>query len=79
MSESCSCAAWEGTDPHHVAVFPDAQFETLVREDLGDYHGAIPHRGRLRCRKCGATFEYASELTSTVVTRERLANGNGVG
>lgn len=74
MSESCSCAAWEGTDPHHVATFSDEIFETLVREDLGDYHGAIPHRGRLRCRKCGATFEYCSELTSTTVTREAKAS-----
>jgi hypothetical protein len=70
MSESCSCASWEGTGPHHVAVFPDAQFETLAREDLGDYHGAIPHRGRLRCKKCGSTFGYWSELSSTTVTRE---------
>src|SRR4051812_3986544 len=70
MAASCTCASWEGTEPHHVASFPDAQLETLVREDLGDYHGAVPHRGRLRCRKCGATFEYASELTSTTVTRE---------
>ncbi len=70
MSDSCSCVAWEGTEPQHVAVFSDTQFETLVREDLGDYHGAVPHRGRLRCKKCGATFAYDSSLTSTTVTRE---------
>ena len=70
MSEPCVCAAWEGTDPHHIAVFPDVLFDSLLREDLGDYHGATPHRGRLRCRKCRSTFEYRSELTSTVVSRE---------
>ncbi|MBX3186519.1 MAG: hypothetical protein KF819_05870 [Labilithrix sp.] len=53
-----------------MASFPDAQFETLQREDLGDHHGAIPHRGRLRCRTCGSTFGYRSELSSTNVTRE---------
>lgn len=74
MSESCTCAAWEGTDPHHVATFSDEVFETLSREDLGDYHGAIPHRGRLRCRRCGATFEYLSELTRTTITREPKAS-----
>ena len=72
MVEPCGCTSWEGTEPHHVAVFPDTQFETLAREDLGDYHGAIPHRGRLRCKRCGSTFEYGSELTSTVVTRESV-------
>ena len=74
MAESCSCSSWVGTGPHHVASFPDSQFETLRREDLGDYHGAIPHRGRLRCRKCGATFGYCSELSSTIVTRESDAD-----
>jgi hypothetical protein len=74
MTESCSCAAWEGTGAHHIAVFPDEPFETLEREDLGDVHGATPHRGRLRCRKCGTTFAYSSELTSTVVTRESDAD-----
>jgi hypothetical protein len=69
MADPCSCAAWEGTEPHHTARFPDALFEALEREDLGDYKGAIPHRGRLRCRQCGARFEYQSELSSTVVTR----------
>lgn len=70
MSGSCSCTSWEGERPHHIPVFPDTQFETLGREDLGDYHGAVPHRGRLRCKTCGATFGYCSELVSTVVTRE---------
>ena len=68
--ESCGCASWEGAERHHVAVFSDEQFETLAREVLGDYHGATPHQGRLRCKRCGATFTYCSELTSTVVTRE---------
>lgn len=70
MSESCECARWEGTEPHHTSSFPDALFETIEREDLGDYHGATPHRGRLRCKKCGSTFGYSSDLRSTMVTRE---------
>ena len=66
----CRCAEWEGTASSHTASFPERQFETLAREDLGDYHGAIPHRGRLRCVLCGATFEYESSLMHTTVTRE---------
>jgi hypothetical protein len=68
---ACTCANWEGTTPHHTAVFPEERFETLEREDLGDYWGATPHRGRLECVTCHATFSYETSLTSTVVTRER--------
>jgi hypothetical protein len=70
MSASCSCASWEGTATHPVSIFPDTEFETLAREDLGDHRGAVPHRGRVRCKKCGSTFEYRSDLSSTIVTRE---------
>jgi hypothetical protein len=70
MSDPCSCTSSEGEQPGHVPVFPDTYFETLAREDLADYHGAVPHRGRLRCKRCGATFSYCSELMSTTITRE---------
>lgn len=53
-----------------MAVIPEELFVTIVREDLGDYHGAVPHRGRVRCPSCGATFAYESSLSNTTFTRE---------
>lgn len=66
----CSCTKWEGETSSHTATFSGSPFETLLREDLGDYHGAIPHRGRVRCMSCGATFAYDSDLSRTTMTRE---------
>ncbi len=71
---ACRCAAWEGTDPSYTSSFPDSVFETLLCEVVGDYHGALPHRGRLRCRRCGATFAYRAELSHTEVERESQAD-----
>lgn len=58
----CACAEWEGPTLGRYLAFPPRGFERL--------DGGGKYFGRMRCRRCGATFSFAVSADYAEATRE---------
>jgi hypothetical protein len=70
-TDRCCCAGWEGRHTSFIPSFPDDVFETIERVEAPlDFHGCIPHSGRVRCRTCGQSYRYDNALGGAHFVRD---------
>jgi hypothetical protein len=68
---ACPCAVWEGHTMGRYIPFPPRKFERL--EGGGKYFG------RMRCARCGATFEFKVSANYAEVMRETTPLPKAIG